>query len=563
MKPKNLKYFMTSMLLALNISLVGCAPAEDVSIEPIGIGTTDAFDEQAIEMTELDKIVSKALGEEKKEQPFFGIPIIEETGTESIEEMDSLEKIVQESLNLEEETSSEDVSDDIEEAQEFEKKQDFEENPQLAELKKLATVNEIYITGNGIDNGYEIQLMYPDGTMSYGIKEGVDETRDFLDTLIFTDKSLVNIVNCEDLEIITAISHPENIKSLSIKNCPMRDVSFLEDYKNLEKLRIQDCPNLENIDALWNLTELRGVGLVGTSISDISALSNLKNIIYLDLRCNKIEDATPLKNLPRLQSLSLEYNEFFDDETLDFLVEKEIISNNRKQAILMTSYHDCIAISSEEYINQTSFHELLIKKLESKEDWSGDKYYLELRDENGVSCLYTLIKEYDDIDLFQNTYNTITLSDVDDLSILKKVQNKDAVTELNLVFCSTDNLEGIEAFPNIEKLSITNCDSLSDISELASTPNISNIIIKNTPISDISSLSSVEGLENIWLSYTSVEDLDALLNLPKLEEGYFYWNNIENGADFITLRNKGVSVGFNFGTRSKDSKQVKEYINEK
>ena len=126
-----------------------------------------------------------------------------------------------------------------------------------------------------------------------------------------------------------------------------------------------------------------------------------------------------------------------------------------------------------------------------------------------------------------------------------------------------NSLDGIEAFSNIENLNISNCDSLSDISELASTPNISSIIIKNTPVSDISSLSSLENLEYIWLSYTYVKDLDPILSLPNLKEGNFYWNHIQHGADFITLRNKGISVDFNFGTRSKGGMQVKEYINEK
>ena len=515
MKTKNLKYYLTSMLLALNIALTGCTPTEDVEV----IGTTDAFDEK------------------------------------SIEGMKTLEETVQETLSPEEETSREEVSEDLEE------KKDVEENPSLKRLKELATIDEIFITGNRKDCGYQIEFSSKDKNSSYTyvIKDGIDEVRDFLDSLIFTDTSLVYFKNCNDSEIAAMISKPENIKSISIANSSISHLDFLEEYKNLESLKIQTCPNLENIDALWNLTKLRGVALFGTSVSDIEPLTRSKDIIYLDLRCNKIEDATPLKNLPRLQTLNLEYNAFCDDETLNFLVEEGIISDYRKELFIITSRTDCIAILTEEYIDQTSFDELLIKKLESKKGWNEDKYYLELRDENGVNCMYTLAGRDDDIGIFKNTYNKITLADVDDLSILEKIQNKDAVTELNLLSCSMNNLEGIKAFQNITDLNIADCDSLSDISELASTPNISNIIIKNTPISDISSLSSVEDLESIWLSYTSVEDLDALLSLPKLKEGYFYWNNIEDSTDFMTLRIKDVYVKFNFGTRSKDSKQEKEY----
>lgn len=560
MKPKNLKYFMTSMLLALNISLVGCAPAEDVSIEPIGIGTTDAFDEQAIEMTELDKIVSKTLGEEKKEQPFLGIPIIEETGTESIEEMDSLEKIVQESLNPEEETSSEDVSDGIEEAKEFEEKQDFEENPQLAELKKLAAVNEIYITGNGIDNGYEIQFTSQDESLSYTIKEGVEETRDFLDTLIFTDESSVNFINCEDLEIIKTISHPENIKSLSIKNCPMENVSFLEDYKNLQNLRIQNCPNLENIEALKHLTKLKGISMLDTNVSDIRPLSNLKDVVLLDLRCNQIEDVSPLQELLKLQYIHLEYNRIMDAESLRFLEERGLISEYERYLIPATLWKNNLSITCEKYKNQTQFHQLRIQKLKSKEDFIDDGYFIEVYDEQGNLCEYALENKNDDSYHFKNTYNSITLSSVEDLSVLEKIQNKEAITSIHLSSCSIQSLEGIQLFPNVHDISIINCDSLSDISTLSEIPNVYCLIIKNTPIADISSLSSLEDLELLWLSCTYVEDLDPILELPKLREGYFLCNTRTDIADINALQEKGVYVQFSIlNGRSKNDNVTKGY----
>lgn len=560
MKPKNLKYFMTSMLLALNISLVGCAPAEDVSIEPIGIGTTDAFDEQAIEMTELDKIVSKTLGEEKKEQPFFGIPIIEETGTESIEEMDSLEKIVQESLNPEEETSSEDVSDGIEEAKKFEEKQDFEENPQLAELKKLAAVNEIYITGNGIDNGYEIQFTSQDESLSYTIKEGVEETRDFLDTLIFTDESSVNFINCEDLEIIKTISHPENIKYLSIKNCPMENVSFLEDYKNLQNLRIQNCPNLENIEALKHLTKLKGISMLDTNVSDIRPLSNLKDVVLLDLRCNQIEDVSPLQELLKLQYIHLEYNRIMDAESLRFLEERGLISEYERYLIPATFWKNNLSITCEKYKNQTQFHQLRIQKLKSKEDFIGDGYFIEVYDEQGNLCEYALENKNDDSYHFKNTYNSITLSSVEDLSVLEKIQNKEAITSIHLSSCSIQSLEGIQLFPNVHDISIINCDSLSDISTLSEIPNVYCLIIKNTPIADISSLSSLEDLELLWLSCTYVEDLDPILELPKLREGYFLCNTRTDIADINALQEKGVYVQFSIlNGRSKNDNVTKGY----
>jgi len=516
MNIKGLKYYITPILLALNISLVGCASAEDIEVvesETIDIPNEDPKLEDELEETSF-----------------------EETSTEL------------------EEISSEEASTDLEEENEG-----LESDSTLEGSEKLATIEKLDIEGNEKHDGYQISFTSIDGTFQYATREEINEVRTFLEPLIFTDTSVVCFSNCSDLDIVTAIPNTDKIKSVVISVSSIDSLDFLEDYKNLESLRIQNCPHLENIEGLRNLTKLKKLVLFGTSVSDIGPLSNLKDIVYLDLTCNQIEDVTPLKNLSKLEHANLTYNEIKEADALDFLVERGIITDYQKNLIIATYWKDYIAITTEENSKKTSFDQLFIERLKSKEKFGNDKYYIEIRDENGNSCLYTLIDKDIHPYFFKNTYNQVTLVGVEDLSILEEIKNKDSVTSLSILSSEISTLENLPLFQNLESIGIGNCNSLSDISRLESMPNISTIVMRNTSISDITALSSLENLKAIWLSYTYVEDLTPLLTLPNLEQGCFSWNRITDFNDFVALQNRGVKVQCNIAVRNINEEKATEY----
>jgi len=560
MKIKNIKYYLTSLLLALNISLVGCGSEKEVEI--VDAEVTDISSEGKIELPQFDRIISDILGEDKEALLNFDNPFSLEKEAESTEELIDFDKILQHSLEVEEENKPIEEKVDEVATKEVETMEETKEKSSSAEeLKQLKTVREIYIIGNSKDNGYEIQYTTEDeaNSLNYLVKEGIDETHEFLNTLIFTSDSSINFLNCEDLEILNAISHPEVIKNMGMKRCSISDISCLEPFKNLENLRIQNCPSLENIDTLECLTKLQGISILGTNVSDIHSLSYLKDVVLLDLRCNKIEDVSPLQNLPKLQYIYLTYNRISDAESLNFLAEKGLISEYAKYLISATYWKHDIGIVLEKYQDQTNFHQLMIQKLDSKEDFYGGGYFVEIQDNQGDLCQYSLVNKYDDPYYFKNTYEEIVLSNIDDLSMLEKVQNKDAVTKIDIQSGTLSSLEGIDAFQNVTTLTIRNCDRLSEISELSNMPNLSSIIIKNTPITEIHSLSNLQDLEYLWLTYTYVDDINPILELPNLKEVYFAWNKGTNIEDIRILEEKVPYVMWNLGKRNIYKERVKEY----
>ena len=494
MKAKNIKYYLTPLLLALKISLVGCGKGVEVEKKVVENDATNLFDGKEIELPNLGEIAKNARFEEKN------------------------------------------VDKD----------------------EELEVVRELTIIGNEKDDGYEIQYMLDDNSLNYLVREGIDETREYLDTLIFADGS-VNFMNCGDLEILEAISHPEIIKNLSIRWASITDLSVLEEYENLENLRIHNCSNLENIDALQHLTKLKEFSMLDTNVSDIHSLSNLKNVTLLDLRCNQIEDVSALQELPKLQRIYLEYNQIMDTKSLKFLEEKGLISEYGRYLIPATVWNGDISISYQEYCSQTHFYQLRIQKMESKEKLFGNEYFVETYDEEGNLCRYTLMNKNDDVYYFKDSYDTIVLSGVEDLSMLEKLENKDTVTGIDILSCALSSLKGIEDFQNVTNLSISNCNQLSEIPELSKMENLSCVTIKNVPITEIYPLCNLKNLENLWVSYTYADDLDSILELPKLEEVYFIWNREIDIDDVRALKEKGVFVEFNMEKRSIYKEKVKEY----
>ncbi|MCJ8311769.1 MAG: hypothetical protein HRU38_05865 [Saccharospirillaceae bacterium] len=80
-----------------------------------------------------------------------------------------------------------------------------------------------------------------------------------------------------------------NLKYLELTNTNLQTVDGLENYFNLEEIRLLDN-ELYNIDALLNLPKLRILNAQGNNISDVSKFA-IKNssVVDLNLRVNPID----------------------------------------------------------------------------------------------------------------------------------------------------------------------------------------------------------------------------------------------------------------------------------
>jgi len=222
MKIKNIKYYLTSLLLALNISLVGCGSEKEVEI--VDAEVTDISSEGKIELPQFDRIISDILGEDKEALLNFDNPFSLEKEAESTEELIDFDKILQHSLEVEEENKPIEEKVDEVATKEVETMEETKEKSSSAEeLKQLKTVREIYIIGNSKDNGYEIQYTTEDeaNSLNYLVKEGIDETHEFLNTLkqelfedevhVFTPKGDIKVLPRESTPIDLAYNIHEQV----------------------------------------------------------------------------------------------------------------------------------------------------------------------------------------------------------------------------------------------------------------------------------------------------------------------------------------------------------------
>lgn len=76
---------------------------------------------------------------------------------------------------------------------------------------------------------------------------------------------------------------------------------------DIQVLDLMFCRNLENLNALEKLTNLKKILLDGCDkLIDITGLSSLTNITQISLQvCDKISDISPLSKLTSLEKLSL------------------------------------------------------------------------------------------------------------------------------------------------------------------------------------------------------------------------------------------------------------------
>ncbi|MFX1375197.1 MAG: leucine-rich repeat domain-containing protein [Promethearchaeota archaeon] len=174
-------------------------------------------------------------------------------------------------------------------------------NKQLSvRVKKL--FNELFIP-NLLDSDKSSLLNNPHSLLhKYYIKAG-----DSIFRLINGDTLSFKNVKSVFLKNLDLIKNPEKVKKIIIDNVGNLKIHFLNHFKNLEELSLQNNQiyNINGIDKLINLKRLQ---LQDNRIIDISNLSYLENLKYLNLENNIISSYRGLENLTNLTHLVLACN---------------------------------------------------------------------------------------------------------------------------------------------------------------------------------------------------------------------------------------------------------------
>jgi internalin A len=111
--------------------------------------------------------------------------------------------------------------------------------------------------------------------------------------------------NITDFSPLSGLTNMLDLSILSGKNINDNNIAFIKDMTKLEMLWISDAPELTDISAVANFTNLVRLNINKTGISDISPVAGLTNMSAMDLSGSKISDVSPLKGLVNLKNLFL------------------------------------------------------------------------------------------------------------------------------------------------------------------------------------------------------------------------------------------------------------------
>ncbi|MCI8588389.1 MAG: hypothetical protein HFG40_01915 [Bacilli bacterium] len=479
MKVKNIKYYTALIFLALNVSLTGCKAGFNK--------TTDIEIEKSTEDIEKEMAAQK-LGSQ-----------LSQTGRE----------VVTTALY------------------EIGRVQGIKEG-----LGDLVELESIQIYQNKNKENYQLNLTTKNGSVYNSVVENdLESMKNYMEYMKYSNWDTIGIASCEDISILDAIPNKERITTIIIGNSTVEDLSNLANFPNIEKVFIHNCPNIENIDVLSTLTNLKRISLIGTKVSDLKAISELKELTTLDLRCNELteEGIEPLNDLPNLKKVDLYYNRIYDPEALNHLEEKGLQSDNEKQIVVATSTSNLL-ITTEENYKKTAFCRLLISKIKTK-----DKYLVSLENENGLVETFGLLDNVETGRFLSHQYDEVTLRYCEDCDILENIEQPEKVKSIYIELCDFEQLEHLEKYKNVETIFITGNPSLSNIENLSGMEKLKNIQIENTNVSDITSFSDIPTLENISIIINPIEDISALLELPNLKMVDLRFNSIQDEKSIEAL----------------------------
>jgi len=144
------------------------------------------------------------------------------------------------------------------------------------------------------------------------------------------------VIYSNDLWTITSFSVPGDalvytdltkmiyLKDLTIQNAVSEELSCLSSLKELESLLITGCePGKDVLTVIASMEHLKSLTIAQCGLSDISPLGMAQNLEYLDLCYNSIGDVAPISVLPNLKTLYLAHNALTDLSALSNLSNLE------------------------------------------------------------------------------------------------------------------------------------------------------------------------------------------------------------------------------------------------
>ena len=339
----------------------------------------------------------------------------------------------------------------------------------------------------------------------------------------------------------TGLEYATNLTELSIADSNTLDLEpLVRVLRNLENLRTLSISNIKisDVSPLKHLTQLRKLVLDRVGISDVSPLQHLTNLSELILSSNDISDVSPLKHLTNLTRLSLYNNRITDfspiDDLLSQMPDHSYYSDLRHQkhtlvvkipdAGLRAAIESALSKEAGDPITEVEMASLtsLDASRRAIRDLTGLEYATHL------TALNLMDNQIVDVSFLQ-WLNRLTRLELAGNAILD-VQFLDDLRQLTHLDLSRNRIVNVSPLNSLTQLKTLNVASneISYVWSLETLSSLTTLDLAKNNVADVSPLAGLTNLKKLYLRDNPANDFSSLYELiPNLDDADFSYQAVE------------------------------------
>ena len=324
----------------------------------------------------------------------------------------------------------------------------------------------------------------------------------------FTDKLLLALVNiapeggkaftvrneCKELMVLSFGGVPADF---SVQACVM-DCKYINNFKNLEKLKIYNPKTLVNSSELKKLKNLNDLSIEGSRYE-----------LRVGYDSNYFDELLISEDLPNLENLKSLHIRMATNKDLSFLKNIKGIQN--------VSLYYCSNIQSFKGLDVSEVIDLDISECNQLTDISILK---EARKVKNVSLSSEIVSISDEAD---------TLLDI------SFVDNFIHVESLSITGCDFSNLKDVSALKNLQNLSIYNSESLTVFPHLGDNKSLKSIFLQTPNLETIEGIDKCKELIHLSINAKNLKTIKNISNCISLKKIDF--QNCKNLLNVEHLQN--------------------------
>ena len=303
-----------------------------------------------------------------------------------------------------------------------------------------------------------------------------------------------------------------------------KNINSLEPLTRLKNMRTLNTKhtNITSIEALYELRELDYLDISNTQITNISPLENLSGISCLDISETNIKDITVLKNIHNLKHLNISstpvrsIKPIYNSNSI-----REINANNTNVENL----------EFEEFILQNPKCVVIYQSNELINWWEGlnEKW----------TTVFTDIKKWkqtpNDTELHSLVKSQkLTIKDNRELRDLLPLMAFKLLKELHISGTQISDIDVLKNLQYLETIDLSG-NPIEDMQALSHLKQLKSINISNTPINNLNWIEKMTSLEFLNISGTQIKKLSPLSSLFKLNTLIAFNTRISKLSDLDKL----------------------------